>query len=60
MDLNEDGMIDSTDAVLLKKYLAGTQNIEVNTKAADINGDNAIDSTDAVLLMKYLAGYNIY
>ena len=49
MDLNEDGMIDSTDAVLLKKYLAGTQNIEVNTKAADINGDTAIDSTDAVL-----------
>ncbi|MDQ2086827.1 dockerin type I domain-containing protein [Herbivorax sp. ANBcel31] len=55
-DLNGDGIIDSSDYVLLSRYL-----LEIidefpvgNIEAADINGDGVIDSADYVLLGRYL------
>lgn len=56
-DVNGDGEIDSTDAVLVLKHTAGTlNNAEFITAAADVSGDGAADSTDAVLILKYTAG----
>ena len=56
-DVNGDGDRDSTDAVLLKKYLAGVRdfNVTINEKACDINGDGDINVRDAILLLKHLA-----
>lgn len=54
-DVNGDGITDSVDAVLLKKYLAGYSGLQINTDACDMNGDGEVDSVDAVLLLKQLA-----
>ena len=58
-DVNGDGDVNSKDAVLLKKYLAGYMGLNIDTGAADVTGDGKIDSKDAVRFLKYLAGYNV-
>lgn len=56
--------IDSTDIVLIKKYIAnfdyetGISSIEVGL-GADVNGDGKIDAKDVVLLKKYIANYDV-
>ena len=56
-DVDGDGDRDSTDAVFLKKYLAGIRdfNVTINEKACDVNGDGDINVRDAILLLKHLA-----
>jgi hypothetical protein len=55
-DLNNDGKINSTDAVLFNKYLAKIDNLDATAmSAADINGDNKVNSADVVILNRYLA-----
>lgn len=58
-DANNDGQINSKDAVLLKKYLAGFSDIIIYSNAADVNVDNSIDSKDAVRLLRYFAGFDV-
>lgn len=58
-DVDNNGEVNSSDAVILKKYLAHMKNISCNEKLADINHDGKVDSSDAVLLLKHLAGYNV-
>ncbi|TYQ17960.1 UNVERIFIED_CONTAM: endoglucanase [Acetivibrio alkalicellulosi] len=59
-DLNYDDQIDSTDYILLKRYILGiaifnTRDEENRFKtSADLNGDGQVDSTDAVLLRRYI------
>ncbi len=56
-DIDGDGDRDSTDAVLLKKYLAGVRDFDITIyeKACDVNGDGSTNVSDAVLLLKHLA-----
>lgn len=58
-DANGDGEVNSKDAVLLKKHLAGYEGLIFDREAADVNGDNEVDSKDAVRLLRYLAGYGV-
>ena len=57
-DVNDDGVIDSKDAVfVLKSYaetLAGNV-ATVSIEKGDVNGDGKIDSKDAVKILKYYA-----
>ncbi|MBQ8892896.1 MAG: hypothetical protein IJ043_00625 [Clostridia bacterium] len=57
-DVNNDGVADGLDAVLIMQYAAGTLTLEDMAKpqAADTNGDGTIDGLDAVLIMQYAAG----
>ncbi len=57
-DVNGDGEINSSDAVILKKYLA-QMDVFCDKKLADVNHDGDITSSDAVILLKYLAGYDV-
>lgn len=57
--LNNDGIVNTKDAVLIKQYLAGYKELEINLAAADVSKDNAITSADAVKLLRYLAGYDV-
>ena len=58
-DVNGDEKLDTQDAVLIKKYLAGYVDLEVNVGACDINKDGYVNSADAVILLKHLAGYEV-
>jgi len=57
-DLNNDGVVDSVDLMLLRLYLAG-HNVPINREAADVNVDGVIDIVDEILLSMYLAGHPI-
>lgn len=55
-DLNEDGKINSTDVILMRREIAGGYEQAVNKSAADVNGDNKVNSTDVILVRRYIAG----
>lgn len=53
-DVNGDGSVNTTDAVLIINYYLGKTK-EINKRAADVNSDGAVNTTDAVLIInKYL------
>ena len=54
-DVNQDGIVDIADAVLLNKACAGAVSLD-NTaqKNADCNGDDEIGANDAIVLMQFL------
>ena len=55
-DLDEDGVITTTDIVLLRRYIAGGYGVTLNPSAADLNSDGVLTSTDVVILRRYIAG----
>ncbi len=56
-DLNGDGGVDTTDLVIMRRYLAGLSVLNNAEKAAaNINKDSFTDTTDLVVLRRYLAG----
>lgn len=55
-DINEDSKVDTKDAILLFRYVAGWD-VDVDTAALDVNGDNKITTKDAVTLFRYAAGW---
>lgn len=58
-DVNGDGDVNTKDAVLLKKHLAGYEGLAFDSDAADVNADGNVDSKDAVRLLRHLAGYEV-
>lgn len=55
-DVNEDGLINSTDVVYLRRYIAGGYGVTINEAAADVNDDGLINTTDAVYIRRFVAG----
>ncbi|TYQ13213.1 UNVERIFIED_CONTAM: dockerin type I repeat protein [Acetivibrio alkalicellulosi] len=55
-DLNGDGIIDSTDYILLKRYVLSiiTDFSPEQKIIADLNGDGVVNSIDCVLLKRYI------
>jgi hypothetical protein len=53
-DVNEDGIVNTKDAVLLFRYIA-RWDVDVDSAALDTNGDNKINTKDAVQLFRYIA-----
>ena len=58
-DGDGDGEISDWDAILLNRYLAGWENVELNVFAADIDGDGEVSDWDAIILERYLAGWDV-
>jgi len=53
-DANGDGIVDSTDAMLVCQYDAWMiDETGLDISACDVNGDGIIDSTDAMLICQY-------
>lgn len=50
-DVNGDGTIDLTDAIMIVYYSLGQQPEGFIEKAADMNGDGAIDLTDGIIVV---------
>ena len=56
-DVNNDGNIDATDALMALQHLVDLRKLEGNAwKAADVNADGKIDATDALLILQKLVG----
>ena len=56
-DINNDGVVDSTDYLLLKRVMLGTYKLtDEQALAADINQDGTVDSTDYLLLKRVMLG----
>ncbi|TYQ16846.1 UNVERIFIED_CONTAM: GH35 family endo-1,4-beta-xylanase [Acetivibrio alkalicellulosi] len=54
-DLNGDGRIDSSDVILLRRYILEIiDNFPVSKTAADLDGNGTINSTDYILLRRYV------
>ena len=54
-DVNLDGRVDITDAVLLNKAVAGAVALDDTAKRnADCDGSNEVGANDAVVLLKFL------
>ena len=59
-DLTGDGKIDSSDALYLRRALAGWDGYELNFSAADINGDGKLNVNDIMCLERHIAGWQGY
>lgn len=55
-DLNGDGKVNSTDVILLRRYIAGGYGVKMNESIADLNVDGKLNSSDVILLRRYIAG----
>jgi xylan 1,4-beta-xylosidase len=54
-DINGDGLINSVDYSLIKRYLLN-QSTTVDLKVSDLDGDGRISSVDCALLKRYILG----
>ena len=55
-DVNDDGVVNSADALILLNYTVGNNTKEFNLVKADINGDGNINSADALQILKVSVG----
>lgn len=56
-DLNQDGVIDQSDLVMLMEYVSGIRQLdEKQLLVADVNGDNVIDNDDIIALKECIDG----
>lgn len=55
-DANMDGKVSSADIVLLRRYIAGGYDPDINVHAANVNKDSTVTSADVILIRRYLAG----
>lgn len=53
-DVNDDGVVDVADVIVLRRYLAGGYEVTIDEFAADMNSDGYITIADVVLLRRFL------
>lgn len=54
-DVNNDGEVNSSDALAVLRYAVGTTD-DIDTRFADMNGDGAINSSDALEILRTSVG----
>ena len=54
-DVNGDGVLNSQDMTILRRYLAEGYGVTINSAASDVNLDGSIDDVDLVLLRNKIA-----
>ena len=55
-DVNNDGEINLKDVVLIRRYIVGGWDVDINEAAADVNHDEAINLKDVVMIRRYIVG----
>lgn len=55
-DASEDGELTVLDSTVIQKYIAGFENIKINSEDSDFNGDGKITVVDATQIQKKLVG----
>ncbi len=57
-DANDDGVVNTKDVVVIKRFLAGWSGVEINSANSDVNGDGLVNTKDVVVIKRYLAGWS--
>lgn len=57
-DLNNDGLVNKKDSLLMKMYLADDTTV-IDMQAADVYADGSINKKDSLYLKQYLAGLDV-
>lgn len=55
-DVNNDGLIDLKDVVILRRFLSGGWDVTIDESNSDVNGDRVVDLKDVVILRRFLSG----
>ena len=55
-DLNDDGAINTTDIISLRRFLSGGYGVTINQTAADVNDDGKLNTLDIILIRRFIAG----
>ena len=55
-DASGDGVLNLKDTVLIRRYLAGGWDVEIDEAAADADGNGEVTLQDVTLLNRYIAG----
>ena len=55
-DLSGDGTVNTIDVILLRRYIAGGYDVNINVEAADVNADGSINTIDIILIRRFIAG----
>ena len=58
-DVDGDGEVTDWDVILLNRYLAGWDNIDIDLLAADVDNDGEVTDWDCILLDRYLMGWDV-
>jgi hypothetical protein len=54
-DVNDDGEVDSIDALLVIQYDADLLDVLLNERSADVNENGHINSVDGALILQFVA-----
>lgn len=57
-DVNDDGVVNVKDSLMLRMYIGGT-GIEINVQAADVYYDGLINAKDSLYMRLNLAGSGV-
>ncbi len=57
-DVNGDGKVNMLDSTILRRYLAGWENVNINASNADVSGDGKVNMLDSTILRRYLANWD--
>lgn len=55
-DVNQDNLVNTTDVVFVRRFVAGGYGVTIREEAADVNDDGLINTTDAVYIRRFVAG----
>lgn len=55
-DVNDDGAVNSSDALAILTYSVGNPDVTINLKKADLNADGLVNSSDALQVLKVSVG----
>lgn len=59
-DANNDGKINVTDVISIRRHIVGGYDLTINEDAANVNDDGKIDASDVIMIRRYIAGgYNV-
>lgn len=57
-DVNEDGIVDMRDSIVLNRYFAEWDGVTINESNADVNADGLVDMRDSIILNRYFAEWD--
>lgn len=55
-DVNDDGLVNGKDVTLIRRYIVGGYNLEINESAAEVNEDGRINGKDVTVIRRYIVG----